>query len=103
MTLPDDIMSNLGSLHAPSSTVAEDRSWWRTRFTPGSIAGIVTARKRYRCDGHLTDVKHFIEPGEKYVANALPPDHPDISNSGWWHLRVCKDCCPAEFAEAVKA
>lgn len=70
----------------------------RVSFTPGSIAGVVTARKRHRCQGHLSPDLHFIEPGERYVANALPPDHPEIGNRGWWHLRVCMSCCPAEYA-----
>lgn len=75
----------------------DDRRWWRVSFTPGSIAGVVTANKRHQCDGHLADVKHYIEPGERYVANALPPGHPDVGNTGWWHFRACKDCCPAEY------
>jgi hypothetical protein len=68
----------------------------RVAFTPGSVQGVVTARKRHICQNHMDDEKHYIEPGDRYVANALPPDHPDIGNPGWWHLRVCLDCCPAE-------
>lgn len=70
----------------------------RVSFTPGSIAGVVTANKRHRCDGHLADERHWIEPGDRYVANALPPGNSDIGNAGWWHLRVCMACCPAEYA-----
>lgn len=69
----------------------------RTRFTSGSIAGLVVARKRHLCDGHLARVQHHIEPGERYVASALPPGDPVIGNPGWWHLRVCLDCCPPEY------
>ena len=70
----------------------------RVRFTPGSIHGVVTAQKRHRCDGHLSRDRHWIEPGDRYVANALPPDHPDVGNVGWWHSRLCMDCCPVEYA-----
>ena len=70
----------------------------RVAFTPGSIAGIVTAQKRHACQSHLAGERHYIEPGQRYVANALPPDHPDIGNLGWWHLRVCLNCCPIEYA-----
>ena len=58
----------------------------------------MVARKRHVCQNHLLDRddRHYIEPGDRYIANALPPDHPDIGNPGWWHLRVCLDCCPAE-------
>ena len=66
----------------------------RVSFTLGSISGVVTAQKRYRCSGHLYPSTHYIEAGQRYIANALPPDHPDIGNAGWWHMRVCLDCCP---------
>lgn len=71
----------------------------RVSFTPGSIQGVLTARKRHVCQNHLDTERHYIEPGDRYVANALPPDHPDIGNPGWWHLRVCLDCCPVEHDE----
>lgn len=73
----------------------------RVAFTPGSIQGVLTARKRHICQSHMAD-RHYIDPGQQYVANALPPDHPDIGNVGWWHLRVCLDCCPAEFDPRLK-
>jgi hypothetical protein len=69
----------------------------RVAFTPGSIAGAVTARKRHRCESHLEPERHHIEPGERYIASALPPGDPDICNRGWWHLRICLDCCPAQY------
>lgn len=69
----------------------------RVAFTPGSIAGVLVARKRHVCGGHLASERHYIEPGQRYVANALPPDHPEIGNPGWWHLRVCMDCCPERY------
>jgi hypothetical protein len=74
----------------------------RVTFTDGSIAGLVTARKRYRCDGHLAYERHYIKPGQQYVANALPPDNPDIGNHGWWHARFCLDCCPAEYDQRAE-
>ncbi len=74
----------------------------RVSFTPGSIQGVVTARKRHVCQNHLDSERHYIEPGDRYVANALPPD-PDIGNPGWWHLRVCLDCCPIEHDERRQA
>lgn len=80
-----------------SETTLETPYRPRVAFTPGSIAKVVTARRRYVCGNHLSHVeKHYIEPGQRYVANALPPEHPDIGNDRWWHLRVCVDCCPIE-------
>lgn len=73
----------------------------RVRFTPGSISGVVRSRKRRACDGHLADRPHFIEAGQTCVANALPPYTDLIENSGWWHMWVCMDCCPPEFAPVV--
>lgn len=73
----------------------------RVAFTPGSIQGVVTAKKRHRCENHLTDERHYIEPGQRYIANALPPNHPEIGNAGWWHLRMCLDCCPVEHDPRV--
>lgn len=52
------------------------------------------ARKRRRCDGHLTD-RHWIEVGDLVVVSALPPDS-DIGNTGWWHHWLCIDCAPVE-------
>ena len=76
----------------------------RVSFTSGSIQGVVMARKRHVCGNHLSGVqRHYIEPGDRYVANALPPDHPDIGNPGWWHLRVCLDCCPVEHDPRVSS
>ena len=70
----------------------------RVTFTDGSIQGVVTARKRHRCETHLSpDDRHHIEVGDRYVANALPPGNQDIGNPGWWHMRVCLDCCPIEY------
>ncbi len=72
----------------------------RVAFTFGSIAGVVTARKRHRCGSHLTE-QHFIEPGQQYVVNALPPGASDIGNTGWLHMRACLDCCPETYAKAA--
>lgn len=69
----------------------------RVTKTHGALWGVVKARKPYPCDGHLADEKHFIKAGEQYVASALPPDHPEIGNDRWWHMRLCMDCCPVEF------
>lgn len=69
----------------------------RVAFTHGSIAKLVTARRRYVCGNHLSGVvKHYIEPGQQHIHNALPPHNSEIGNENWWHLRVCLDCCPAE-------
>jgi hypothetical protein len=67
----------------------------RVAFTSGSITGVVVAQKRHTCQSHLARDRHYIQPGDQYIANALPPHHPDIGNTGWWHLRICVDCCPA--------
>lgn len=75
----------------------------RVALTPGSIAGVVEARKRHRCDSHLASERHYIEPGQRYVANALPPHHPEVGNTGWWHSRMCLDCCPAEHDPRINA
>ena len=85
----------------PSDRLGACADEYRVAFTPGSIAGVVTARKRHRCDGHLRRERHYIEPGEQYVANALPPDHPDIGNLGWWHARFCAACAPLKYAELL--
>lgn len=69
----------------------------RVTITHGSLTGKRTARRRYRCDGHLADKRHWIEQGAEYVAQALPPDHPEIGNTGWWHARYCMECCPEEY------
>lgn len=62
--------------------------------TPGALYGKpVTARKRRRCDGHLADERHWIEPGDRFVWSALPPDS-DIGNPGWWHNALCLACAP---------
>lgn len=72
----------------------------RVAFTDGSIAKVVTARRRYVCENHLSQVeKHFIEPGQRYVRNSLPPNNREIGNDTWWFLRVCLDCCPARHDE----
>lgn len=74
----------------------------RVAFTPGSIAKVVAARRRYVCGNHLSIVeKHHIEPGQRYVHNSLPPHNRDIGNETWWFLRVCLDCCPVEHDERV--
>lgn len=73
----------------------------RVSTTPGSMQTVVTARKRRRCDGHLTSERHWIEPGERCVASALPPDNPEVGNIGWWHAWFCMDCCPVEYTETV--
>lgn len=67
----------------------------------GAIYGVVKARKRYGCDGHLAEAPHSIQEGELYVASALPPDDPDVGNDRWWHHRLCAGCAPAEYAEAL--
>lgn len=75
----------------------------RVAKTHGALYGAARARKRYRCDGHMASERHWIEAGDLYVASALPPDHPEVSNVGWWHAQFCMECAPAEYAEAVGA
>lgn len=70
----------------------------RVTRTPEALYGVRTARRRVRCDGHMADERHWIEPGQEYVASALPPGS-DIGNVGWWHHRYCMDCCPIECAK----
>lgn len=66
----------------------------RVLATPGVLYGSPRkARKRRRCDGHLTE-RHWIEVGDLFVWSALPPDHNDIGNIGWWHHAFCLDCTP---------
>ena len=74
----------------------------RVSFTPGSITKVVTARRRYVCGNHLSQVeKHHIQPGQRYVRNSLPPHNHEIGNEHWWWLRMCLDCCPAQHDERV--
>ena len=74
----------------------------RVAFTHGSIAKVVTARRRYVCGNHLSGVeKHYIEPGQRHVSNSLPPHNSEIGNENWWSLRVCLDCCPIKHDERV--
>lgn len=75
----------------------EAPSWWRVVITHGALVKVNRARRRFRCEGHIADVAHFIEPGARYVRTSLPPDHPEINNDGWWHMRLCMACCPVEF------
>jgi hypothetical protein len=70
--------------------------------TFGALYGVATARKRFWCDGHLARERHRIMPGDRYVASALPPDHPDIGNVDWWHHRFCMDCAPIEYADGAR-
>lgn len=79
-----------------SETVAIP-DWWRVTFTPGALTKVNRARRRFQCEGHLADVPHFIDPGQRYVRTSLPPDHPEINNDSWWHMRFCMACCPVEF------
>lgn len=74
----------------------------RVTATPGVLYGTpVKARRRRRCDGHLTD-RHWIEVGDLQVHSACPPDHNDIGNVGWWHHTFCLDCAPLHtLAEAT--
>lgn len=70
----------------------------RCVMTDGALAGVLTARKRHRCQTHFSGIEtHHIEPGDRYFASALPPGNPEICNTGWLHHRVCLDCCPAEY------
>ena len=72
----------------------------RVAFTHGSIAKVVTARRRYVCGNHLSGVeKHYIEVGQRHVSNSLPPHNSEIGNENWWYLRVCLDCCPIKHDE----
>lgn len=71
----------------------------RVRITPGSLVSKPRrAQKRRRCDGHLAE-RHWIEVGDRFIWTALPPNHSDIGNRGWWHAAYCADCWP-ETTEA---
>ena len=85
-------------MNTPNSAGKGTPEWWRVTFTPGTLTKVNRARRRFRCEGHIAPLPHFIQPGERYVRSSLPPDHPDINNDGWWHMRFCLSCCPAEFA-----
>jgi hypothetical protein len=76
---------------------------WNDHVTAsrGAIYGVVTAQKRYHCSGHLNHNYHYIEKGERYVASALPPHDPEVNNDRWWHLRLCRNCCPIEYIDQV--
>ena len=70
----------------------------RVLRTHGALYGVAVSAKKRRCDGHMASEPHSIEAGDRYVASALPPDHPDIGNVGWWHHNFCMECAPAEYA-----
>ena len=38
----------------------------------------------------------MIEASEQAIWSSLPPDNPEIGNTGWWHAVFCLDCAPAE-------
>ena len=70
--------------------------WPRVASTPGALYGQPRrSTKRRRCHGHLVD-PHFIAAGDLAIWSALPPDHPDIGNDGWWHSIFCTRCAPVE-------
>jgi len=56
------------------------------------------ARKPYRCDNEYPASDAYlyghpdIKPGDTYVRIALPPDDPEISNTGWLTARYCQPC-----------
>lgn len=67
----------------------------RVARTPGALYGEPqVCRKRRRCDGHLAHEAHWIEPGQTIVWSALPPNHNDVGNVGWWHHAYCANCAP---------
>lgn len=68
---------------------------YRTTASAEALYGVRTARRRRRCDGHLNPERHWILPGQTYVASALPPDS-EIGNTRWWHIYLCLDCAPEE-------
>lgn len=76
-----------------------DRYRVRVALTHGALYGVARSIKRRRCDGHMASEAHWIEAGDRYVASALPPDHPEICNAGWWHLVFCMECAPAECVQ----
>lgn len=67
----------------------------RVARTSGALYGQSQVKKlrRRRCGGHLVD-PHWIEIGDRFVWSALPPDHPEIGNAGWWHAAYCLNCAP---------
>ena len=78
-----------------------ERYRYRVVRTRGALYSVAVSAKRRRCDGHMASERHWIEAGDRYVASALPPDHSDIGNVGWWHHNFCMECAPIEYAEAT--
>lgn len=75
----------------------------RVTATPGALySNPRRASKRRRCDGHLAREKHWINVGDPIVWSALPPDHGDIGNIGWWHNAFCADCAPATNTQEAR-
>lgn len=93
MTVADDV--------TPSADYDAPEPWWRVTITFGALTKVNTARRRFRCEGHIAPVQHYIDPGQRYVRTSLPPDHPEINNDGWWHMRLCMACCPVEFTRPL--
>lgn len=99
----DQLAAENDDVSGPGHAVEFDAppEWWRVTFTHGSLNKVNRARRRFRCDGHIAHVRHFIEPGERYVRTSLPPNHSEINNDGWWRMRFCMACCPVEWTRAT--
>ena len=41
--------------------------WWRVTITFGALTRVNTAQRRFRCEGHIAPVQHYIDPGQRYV------------------------------------
>ncbi len=61
-----------------------------------SLKSYRTARIRKYCENSaMRPPFHHIEPGERYLRAALPPNS-DIGNIGWWTMNICKRCMTPE-------
>lgn len=54
-----------------------------------------TARIRKYCEDTHRPPFHHIEPGERYLRTALPPNS-ELGNEHWWTMNICKSCMTPE-------
>lgn len=51
------------------------------------------ARKEHTCDYCVAGFAvGRIKPGDTYYVHTAAPDHDDLGNPNWWHLKECEPC-----------
>lgn len=100
---PDETPGDLEHVQDAAQGAWESRVdlWPRVSKTYGALYSPkpLRAAKRRKCDGHLVE-PHWIEVGDAIVWCALPPENPEIGNTGWWHAAFCEKCAPIDCVDA---